>query len=120
VADGLSKLIQDRVQQWHIQELHICKQGPGISHLLFADDTLLFIKVTEGHACMIKEVLQTYERGTGQLVNPSKCSMLFGSKCSDTMKTKVLGILQVPNRTVEEKYLGLPTPDGRICKEKFK
>jgi hypothetical protein len=36
------------------------------------------------------------------------------------MKTKVLGILQVPNTTVEEKYLGLPTPDGRICKEKFK
>jgi hypothetical protein len=63
---------------------------------------------------MIKEVLLTYERGTGQLINLLK----FGSKCSDTMKTKVLG--KVPNTTVEEKYLGLPTPDGRMCKEKFK
>jgi hypothetical protein len=56
---------------------------------------------------MIKEVLLTYERGTGQLINLLK----FGSKCSDTMKTKVLG--KVPNTTVEEKYLGLPTPDGK-------
>jgi hypothetical protein len=69
---------------------------------------------------MIKVVLQCYERGTGQLVNPSKCSMMFGSKCSDTMKTKVLEILQVPNTSVKEKYLGLPTQEGRICKEKFK
>jgi hypothetical protein len=65
VTGGLSKLIQDRVQQRHIQELCICRQGPGISHLLFADDKLLFIKASEGQACMIKEVLQSYERGTG-------------------------------------------------------
>jgi hypothetical protein len=36
------------------------------------------------------------------------------------MKTNVLEILQVVNTTVEEKYLGLPTPEGRMCKEKFK
>jgi hypothetical protein len=29
-------------------------------------------------------------------------------------------ILQVSNVTVEEKYLGLPTPQGQMCKNKFK
>jgi hypothetical protein len=29
-------------------------------------------------------------------------------------------ILQVPNTTVEEKYLGLPTPEGRMDNENFK
>jgi hypothetical protein len=46
--------------------------------------------------------------------------MLFGSKCSDSVKTRVLEILQVPNTTIEEKYLGLPTLEGRMSKEKFK
>jgi hypothetical protein len=55
-----------------------------------------------------------------QLVNPLKCSMLFGSNCSNTVKQKVLDILHVPNTTVEEKYNGLPTPNGRMSKEKFK
>jgi hypothetical protein len=70
MVDGLSKLIQEKVQQHHIQEMHMCRQAPGISHLLFADDTLLFLKASEDQALRIKEVLQVYERGTGQLVNP--------------------------------------------------
>jgi hypothetical protein len=50
------------VQQQHIQEMHICRQALSISHLLFTDDTLLFIKASEEQAVMIKEVLQVYER----------------------------------------------------------
>jgi hypothetical protein len=61
-----------------------------------------------------------FEKGTGQLINPLKCSMLFGKNCSNSTKEKVLDILQVPNLTVEEKYLGLGTPEGRMCKDKFK
>jgi hypothetical protein len=61
VADGLSKLIHDQVHQRNIEELHICRRAPGISHLLFVDDMLLFIKATEDQAVRIKEVLLTYE-----------------------------------------------------------
>lgn len=44
IADGLSKLINRRVQLNMLQELRICRGAPGVSHLLFADDTLLFLK----------------------------------------------------------------------------
>jgi hypothetical protein len=120
VADGLSKLIQDQVVKRNIQELHICCRSPGVSHLLFADDTLLFIKATEDQANKIKEVLSTFEKCTSQLINPLKCSMMFDRDSSMTNKDKVLDILRVPNTTTEEKYLGLPTPEGRMNKEKFK
>jgi hypothetical protein len=120
VADGLSKLIQDQVHQRNIEELHICRRAPGISHLLFVDDMLLFIKAIEDQAIRIKEVLLTYERGTGQQMNPMKCSMMFGSRCQESVKARVLQILQVPNTMVEERYLGLPTPDGRMNDGKFK
>jgi hypothetical protein len=60
---------------------------------LFADDTLLLLKAYEDQALRIKEVLEIFEKCTGQLVNPTKCSMLFVSKCLDRNKAKVLEIL---------------------------
>lgn len=59
VADGLSKLINQKVQQNLLQELRICRNASGISHLLFADDTLLFFKANMEQAMQIKEVTET-------------------------------------------------------------
>jgi hypothetical protein len=64
VADDLSKLIQNQVDQHQLRELHICRIAPGISHLLFADDTMLFIEAFEDQAEVIKGALQLYERCT--------------------------------------------------------
>jgi hypothetical protein len=45
---------------------------------------------------------------------------MFGKNYPDLMKVRVLQILQVPNTVAGEKYLGLPTPDGRMTDVKFK
>jgi hypothetical protein len=84
VADGLSKLMQKEVQNGNLHELHICRRAPGISHLLSVDDTLIFMEATENQAEIIKSIIRVYEGGTGQLVNLSKCSMLFGALCPST------------------------------------
>jgi hypothetical protein len=55
VADGFSRLIQEQVRHRSIEEMHICRQAPGILHLLFVDDTLVFIKATEEQAVRIKK-----------------------------------------------------------------
>jgi hypothetical protein len=44
VADAFSKLVQKEIAQGSIQELKICRVAPGISHLLFADDIMLFLR----------------------------------------------------------------------------
>jgi hypothetical protein len=41
VADGLSMLLQHEVEHGMLCELHVCRCGHGISHLLFVDGTLL-------------------------------------------------------------------------------
>jgi hypothetical protein len=45
-----------------LQELHICRRAPGISHLLFMDDTLLFLEAKEDQTLLIREALRLYER----------------------------------------------------------
>jgi hypothetical protein len=119
VADGLSKLLQHEVRQGGLHELHICRRAPGISQLLFADDTLLFFEASEDQAVLINKVLR-YEEGTNQLINPSKCSIMFGSACPEENQEKVKAVLKVRITAQEEKYLGLPTPEGRTSKERFK
>jgi hypothetical protein len=49
-----------------------------------------------------------------------ECSMIFGSTCLEEDKEKVKTILSVENVAREEKYLGLPTPEGCMKKDNFK
>jgi hypothetical protein len=46
---GVIKLIQDINDKGKLQDLKIFHQSPGFSHLLFADDGLLFFKVESGN-----------------------------------------------------------------------
>jgi hypothetical protein len=57
VADGLSKLLQREIDAGHNKELKVCRCSPGISHLLFADDSLLFFEANLDQANKVKTVL---------------------------------------------------------------
>jgi hypothetical protein len=69
---------------------------------------------------MVRNTLQCYERCSGQLINPSKCSILFGAATDKEARDCVMSTLQVSSIEMEDKYLGLPTPHGRMTKEKYK
>jgi hypothetical protein len=49
-ADGLSALLKHEVDQNNISGIKVCRRAPGISHLLFADDTLLFFRADSTQA----------------------------------------------------------------------
>jgi hypothetical protein len=44
------------------RELNINRRAPGISNLLFADDTLLFFKAGGMQAQVIKNAINSYEK----------------------------------------------------------
>jgi hypothetical protein len=77
------------------------------------------VEASESQAQVIKDVLYRFEQSTCQLINPSKCSLLFGLGCSDATKDSVAAVLKVQNITLEEKYLGLPIPISRMSKGRF-
>jgi hypothetical protein len=119
VADGLSALLRNEVQNNMITPVKICQNAPGISHLLFADDSLLFFKASPGEAERVKQVIEEYASSTGQLINPTKCSIFFGDSCPNDIREAVKEVLHVQHEALDAKYLGLPTPHGRMNKEKF-
>lgn len=103
-------LLHKEVQDSDIQALKVCRGVLGISHLLFADDRLLFFKAVEDQAARVMSVLDTYASCTSQLINPGKCSILFSEHGDVQVQNIVKKILQVALVTFEAKYLALPTP----------
>jgi len=121
VDDGLSKLLQQGNRAGAIQGLKVCRNALVVSHLLFADDNLLFFRADEEQSRAVKEVLSRYCKATGQLINFNKCSVLFNKNQGDANMNAVKNELSIYRDTFEAKYLGLPlpTPEGRLKADRF-
>jgi hypothetical protein len=98
----------------------VAPTAPAVNHLLFADDSLLFVKESHAGAIEVKEILEKYCLASGQQVNLDKYSVFFGKGCLEAIRQSVKVTLQVPNETLNEKYLGMPSDVGRSLNGAFK
>jgi hypothetical protein len=119
VADGLSSLIKKEIEENSLMELRLSRRGPDVSHLLFADDCLLFFEGSINQAEIIQTILDRYERSTGQLVSLGKCSILYGDQVPIDTQKDIKNILKYDTHYFEEKYLGLTVLEGRLKKGKL-
>ena len=88
-ADGLVTLMKKETEAGNLTRIIIARNSPGISNLLFADDSLIFFKATVEEAVTMKRVLSTFHRCTGQLLSESKCSLLFSEKCPEEVRDNI-------------------------------
>jgi hypothetical protein len=56
----------------------------------------------------------------GQRINRSKSSRHFGKGCPEPIREEIKVLLEVPNETLSEKYLGMPTDVGKSMNDAFK
>lgn len=75
--EGLSALISKAVQMGHFSGVKIARSAPTVSHIFFADDIYLFTKASVDMATSVGNLLQTFQRASGQQVNFSKSSIFF-------------------------------------------
>ncbi|XP_075515477.1 uncharacterized protein LOC142550125 [Primulina tabacum] len=65
-AQGLSALISTHAARGSIHGVRIASTCPILTHLFFADDSLVFFRATEADCAGVKECLKAYELASGQ------------------------------------------------------
>ena len=112
-AEGLSALLRNAEMTHKIHGVAICRGGPKISHLLFADDSLLFCQAKIEECMRLMEVLEKYEKASGQVINKEKTALFFSKNTPEQIKSTIQQLWGVNGTSNFEKYLGLPAMVGR-------
>jgi hypothetical protein len=76
-AEALSSLINHFAGLGKISGVPMCRGGTRISHLLFADDSLLFGRANLEEWRHFKELLDIYGRASGQKINIDKTAIFL-------------------------------------------
>ena len=118
-AEGLSSLLQDAEAKKAIHGIKIGRHVPPISHLFFADDTLLFTRASATEADCIMDILLLYELASGQKINVEKSEVSFSRNVSAESQNMLLSKLNFQTVVDHDRYLGLPTFVGRSKKIVF-
>jgi len=112
VAEGLSSLIKGAENRGELQGIRVCREAPAVSHLLFADDSLILMEANKENAETLKGLLDRYCENSGQKVSESKCSIFFSENTDVGVKAEVCETLNIMTESLNDKYLGLPAMVG--------
>ena len=119
-AEGLSSLLLDAEAKREIHGLKIGKKVDAISHLFFADDSLLFTRANEDEVDKVLEILSTYEAASGHKLNMEKFEVSFNRNIDQEKQHSLQ--MKLSFKAVEDhgKYLWLQTFVSGSKKKVFK
>ncbi|XP_027095016.2 uncharacterized protein [Coffea arabica] len=118
-SEGFSNLLKKAEERKDINGLRISRQGPLITHLFFADDSLIFCKANNRQATEVMKILRTYEKASGQLINLDKSAIFFSKNVSRELRREVCSSLGGMAEMKQGKYLGLPMVIARTKDQIF-
>lgn len=118
-AEGLSAMIRRVERQALWNGIKMGYQGPTITHLLFADDCLLFTKLDSQNVRTILHILWEYVRISGQKINLLKSRAYCSANVSAEERDELTEILGVKTDDCKGLYLGMPYMIGMSKKEIF-
>jgi hypothetical protein len=112
-AEGLNALLVKTAMSKSIQGISISRGGPKLTHLFFADDSVLFCRASLQECHAIQEVLRIYERASGQQINQDKTTLFFSASTRVETQNEIKNALGLLVIRQYETYLGLPSMVGR-------
>ena len=118
-AEGLSAMIKRKERIGGLRGISVRRGAPSISHLFFADDSIIFCRATSGDCALVAEVLDIYEKESGQKLNKEKTSLFFSKNTCSEFKEMAKETFGAQIIHQHEKYLGLPPLIGRSKKNAF-
>ena len=118
-AEGLSALIHEAARNQNKTGISIARGCPRVTHLFFADNSILFCKANPEECQELKLILRRYEEALGQKINTDKSSVFFSPNTSQDIKDEIFNILGPMQDSKHTKYLGLLSFIGRSKTQVF-
>lgn len=84
-TEGFHGIISQATTNETIRGYSLCRQNTKLTHLLFADDNLLFCRATYDECNTVLELLSTYKKISGQKINREKTNVFFSKFTSSTL-----------------------------------
>jgi hypothetical protein len=113
-VEGFSALLKQAQSEREVAGVQFGSDGPTVTHLLFADDSIVFLEASSSNLQALKRILREYETCSGQKVNLQKSSIYFGKGLDETAHSNLRQTVGIQCEALSEKYLGLPTVVGRV------
>jgi hypothetical protein len=76
-AEAFSCLLNSAEEEGKLEGVKICQDTLSFNHLLFADDSLILLKVSEDSIHQLQHVLTLYEECSGQTIHVEKTSIML-------------------------------------------
>jgi len=106
--EKLSIAIHNLVLQGNWDPIRMSATSPHLSHLLFADDVLLFTKAKKSQIRFIKDLFDRFSNASGLKTNLSKSRAFYSSGIPQQKISNLTSISGIRCTTSLDKYLGFP------------
>lgn len=117
--EKLSLAINEFVAEKKWQPVKVIRNGPWVSHLLFADDVLLFTKANSSQARLVACLFDKFSKSSGLKVNLTKSRDFYSSGVPREKIEKCTSISLVRSMLTLDRYLGFSILKRRVKKADF-
>jgi hypothetical protein len=112
-AEGFSALLHQAESNGSLRGIKVCPSAPSVTHILFADDSLILMRAKESDAQTLQNMLNLYEACSGQMINKEKSVIMFSPNTGENDRNHVMQVLNIQRQPMNDQYLGMPVHVGQ-------
>ena len=116
----LSRILDYELAQNNISGIKASIRGPSISHVMYADDIIMFSKASKKEATNFIKCVDKYCRWSGQKINNNKSGVFFSKNTPGQNRRMIKGLLQMKGLKIDAIYPGSPLFRSRAPSKDFK
>ncbi|KAM3359454.1 hypothetical protein P3S68_019164 [Capsicum galapagoense] len=113
ISSELLSVLIDQLKNKYFIPYTVDKGFPIITHLIFADDTILFSSGDPLSLMAMMNKLAIYEKYSGQLINRNKSCFIVGPNTSQSIINDIKQVTGYGQQKFPFDYLGAPIYNGR-------